>query len=111
MHYVIYAEQSEFMKPYIILNNEKRTQCLIIKDKIGAQPYKLMNNVFPWGIEVRKIINYYKHLEKLPHHQKRKQNNCKNHIPKIFLIMTIFHKFGVLIQVVISDKKILSFLI
>ena len=44
MHYVIYAEQSEFVKPYIILNNEKRTQCLIIKDKIGAESYKLMNN-------------------------------------------------------------------
>ena len=29
IHHVIYAEQSDFMKPYITLNNEKRTECSI----------------------------------------------------------------------------------
>ena len=27
IHYVIYAKQSDFMKPYINFNNEKRTEC------------------------------------------------------------------------------------
>ena len=35
-HYVIYAEQSDFMKSYITFNNEKRTECSINKDKFGV---------------------------------------------------------------------------
>ena len=27
IHYVIYAKQSDFMKSYIIFNNEKITEC------------------------------------------------------------------------------------
>ena len=30
IHYVIYAKQSDFMKSYIIFNNEKITECLIM---------------------------------------------------------------------------------
>ena len=37
VHYVIYAEQFKFMEPYILLNNEKRTQCSIKKYKIGVE--------------------------------------------------------------------------
>ena len=44
VHDVIYAEQSDFMKPYISLNNEKRTECSINKDKIGVELLKLLSN-------------------------------------------------------------------
>ena len=43
IHYVIYAEQSDYMKPYIFLNNEKRTKCSINKDKMGVELFKLMS--------------------------------------------------------------------
>ena len=35
-HYVIYAKLSDFMKPYITFNNEKRTEYSINKDKFGV---------------------------------------------------------------------------
>ena len=41
---MIYAGQSDFMKPYIFLNNEKTTECLINKDKTGVELFKLANN-------------------------------------------------------------------
>ena len=44
IHHVIYAEQSDFMKSYIVFNNEKRTECSINKDKFGVDRCKLMNN-------------------------------------------------------------------
>ena len=44
IHSVIYAEQSDFMKPYITFNNEKRTECSIKKDKFGVDQCKLINN-------------------------------------------------------------------
>ena len=44
IHYVIYADQSDFMKPYIFLNNEKRTKCSINKDKMGVELFKLLSN-------------------------------------------------------------------
>ena len=44
IHHVIYAEQSDFMKSYIVFNNEKRTECSINKDKFGVDQCKLMNN-------------------------------------------------------------------
>ena len=46
MHYVIYTEQFDFMKPYIFLNNEKRNECSINKDKIGVQLFKCMSNSY-----------------------------------------------------------------
>ena len=36
IHYVIYAEQSDFIKSCITFNNEKRTECSIKKDKFGV---------------------------------------------------------------------------
>ena len=44
IHHVIYAEQSDFVKPYITSNNKKRTECSIKKNKFGVDRYKLMNN-------------------------------------------------------------------
>ena len=44
IHYVIYTEQSNFMKPYISLNNENRTEFSINKDKIGVGLFKLLSN-------------------------------------------------------------------
>ena len=32
------------MKPYIYLNNEKRTECSINKGKIGVELFKLVSN-------------------------------------------------------------------
>ena len=46
MHYVIYTEQFDFMKPYIFLDNEKRNECSINKDKIGVQLFKCMSNSY-----------------------------------------------------------------
>ena len=44
IHQVIYAKQSNFMKSYIYLDNEKRTECSINKDKISVESFKLMSN-------------------------------------------------------------------
>ena len=44
MHYVIYAKQSDFMKPYINFNNEKRTECSKNKEKFRVDQCKLLNN-------------------------------------------------------------------
>ena len=44
IHYVIYAKQSDFMKPYINFNNEKRTECSKNKDKFRVDQCKLLNN-------------------------------------------------------------------
>ena len=44
VHHKKYAEQNTFMKPYIIFNNEKRTECSKNKDKMGDYNYKSMNN-------------------------------------------------------------------
>ena len=37
----IHAKQSNFMKSYISLNDEKRTECSINQDKIGVESFKL----------------------------------------------------------------------
>lgn len=57
IHYVIYAEQSDFMKPYISLNNEKRTECSINKDKIGVELFKLMSNS-NFGKQIENVRKY-----------------------------------------------------
>ena len=44
IHHVIYAKQSDFMKPYINFNNEKRTECSKNKGKFGVDQCKLSNN-------------------------------------------------------------------
>ena len=44
IHYVIYAEQSNSMKPHFFLCNEKSTECSINKDKIGVELFKPMTN-------------------------------------------------------------------
>ena len=44
IHYLIYAKQSDFMKPYIKFNNEKRTECSKNKHKFGVDQCKLLNN-------------------------------------------------------------------
>ena len=44
IHHVIYAEHSDFMKSYIVFNNDKRTGCSINKDKFVVDRCKLMNN-------------------------------------------------------------------
>ena len=41
IHHPKYSEQSDLMKPYISLNNEKTTECSINKDKIGVELLKL----------------------------------------------------------------------
>ena len=57
IHYVIYAEESDFMKPYIFLNNEKGTECSINKDKIGAELFKLMSNS-NFGKQIENVTKY-----------------------------------------------------
>ena len=37
----IHAKQSNFMKSYISLNDEKGTECSINQDKIGVESFKL----------------------------------------------------------------------
>ena len=45
IHYVMYTEQSNFMKFWFIsLNNENRTECSINKDKICVELFKFMSN-------------------------------------------------------------------
>ena len=44
VHHVTYAKQSDFMKPYINFNNEKRTECSKNKDKFVADQCKSRSN-------------------------------------------------------------------
>ena len=57
IHYVVYAEQSGFMKSYITFNNEKRTECSINKDKFGVEQCKLMNNA-NFGKQIENVRKY-----------------------------------------------------
>ena len=41
---IIYAKQSDFMKPYINFNTEKRTECSKNKDKFVADQCKSRSN-------------------------------------------------------------------
>ena len=45
------------MKPYISLNNEKRTKCSINKDKIGVELFKLMSNS-NFGKQIENVRKY-----------------------------------------------------
>ena len=54
---MIYAEQSDFIKPDITINNEKRTECSINKDKFGVDRCKLMNNA-NFGKQIENIKKY-----------------------------------------------------
>ena len=57
IHHVIYAKQSNFMKPYISFNDEKRTECSKNRDKFGADQCKWRNNLnFGKQIENKKKI-------------------------------------------------------
>ena len=58
LHQLIYATQSNFMKSYISLNNKKRTACLINKDKIGGELFKLISNA-NFGKQIE-IVRKYK---------------------------------------------------
>ena len=57
IHRVIYAKQSNFMKSYISLNNEKRTECSINKDKIGVELFKLISNG-NFGKQIENVRKY-----------------------------------------------------
>ena len=57
IHYVIYTEQSNFMKPYISLNNENRTECSINKGKIGVELFKLLSNS-NFGKQIENVRKY-----------------------------------------------------
>ena len=60
IHHVIYAKQSDFMKPYITFNNEKRTECSINNDKFVVDQSKLMSNsIFGKQIENPKKTQRY----------------------------------------------------
>ena len=54
---MIYVEQSDFMKPYITFNNEKRTECSINNDKFSVDQCKLMNNA-NFGKEIENVRKY-----------------------------------------------------
>ena len=43
IYQVIHAKQSNSMKSYISLNNEKRTEYSTNKDKISVEPFKCMS--------------------------------------------------------------------
>ena len=45
------------MKPYIFLNNEKRTECSINKDKIGVELFKVMSNS-NFGKQIENVRKY-----------------------------------------------------
>ena len=74
IHDVIYAEQSGFMKSYISLNNEKRTECSINKNKISVPLFKLLSN-----------SNFGKHIENV---RKYKDTRIANNTDKAQKIAT-----------------------
>ena len=57
IHSVISAKQSDFMKRYVSLNNEKKTECSINKDKIGVESFKLMSNA-NFGKQIENVQKY-----------------------------------------------------
>ena len=56
-HHVIYVNQSNFMEPYISLNNEKITECSKNKDEIDVEMFKLMNNS-NFGKQIENVRKY-----------------------------------------------------
>ena len=54
---MISAEQYDVMKPYIFLNNEKRTERSINKDKIGVELFKLISNS-NFGKQIENVTKY-----------------------------------------------------
>ena len=57
IYQVMYAKQSNFMKSYISLNNEKRTEYSTNKDKISVEPFKRMSNA-NFGKQIEDIRKY-----------------------------------------------------
>ena len=57
VHQTIYAEQFNFMKSYISLTNEKRTECSINKDKIGVESFRLASNA-NFGKQIENVRKY-----------------------------------------------------
>ena len=57
IHSVISAKQSDFVKRYVSLNNEKKTECSINKDKINVESFKPMSNA-NFGKQIEKIWKY-----------------------------------------------------
>ena len=57
IHYVIYAKQTNFMKDYIVFNNEKRTECSKNKDKFGVEQCKL-SNISLFGKQIKNPEKY-----------------------------------------------------
>ena len=82
---MIYAGQSDFMKPYVFLNNEKINECSINKDKIGVELFKLMSN-----------SNFGKQIENV---RKYKDTRVANNVDKTKKIAT---------QVTLNNWHILS---
>ena len=82
---MIYAKESDFMKRYIFLSNEKGTECSINKDKIGVELFKLMSN-----------SNFGKQIENV---RKYKDTRVANNVDKTKKIAT---------QVTLNNWHILS---
>ena len=83
---MIYAEQSDFMKPYISLNNEmlNSTECSINKDKIGIPMFKDMSN-----------SNFSKQFENVRKYKDTRIANNENKAKKIATKVT-FHECHIL---------------
>ena len=90
IHYVIYAEQSDFTKSYITFNNEKRSECSIKRDKFGVDQCKLMNNV-----------NFGKQMENVKEHKDTRIANNENKAKKLAGKVT-FDEFYILSDYVTS---------
>ena len=87
---MIYAEQPDFMKPYITFNNEKRNECSIKRDKFGVDQCKLMNNV-----------NFGKQMKNVKEHKDTRIANNENKAKKLAGKVT-FDEFHILSDYVTS---------
>ena len=105
IHHVIYAEQSDFMKPYITSNNEKRTEYSIKKDKFGVDWCKLMNNA-NFGKQTENVRKY-KDNRIANNEDKAKQIATKVTFNECHILLENFTLYGMRIPSVSLDKPII----
>ena len=83
-HAVVYAKQKTFMKPFIELNNKKRTEASINNDQIGVQYYKSNSNA-TFGKQMENIKKYKSfHIVNNP---KKVRNSLQNVFLKMAYII------------------------
>ena len=105
IHNVIYAEQSDVMKPYITSNNKKRTEWSIKNDKCGVDRCKLTNNA-NFGKQTENVRKY-KDTRIANNEDKAKKIATKVTFNECHILSENVTLYGMRIPSVSLDKRII----